>query len=169
MLPIVLLSALLIWCGACGAPSSTSYLFLWAGDAEQKASDFLAVIDASPTSARYGAIVASISTGTAGSHPHHTELEMPASGHLLANGFSAGRTWLFDLTDPVRPQILTAFDDRAGFSHPHTFIRLANGNVLATFQYRSLTTPGASSTGAAETGHGAMHGGASSSVERSTG
>jgi hypothetical protein len=68
----------------------------------------------------------------------------------------------------VRPQILTAFDDRAGFSHPHTFIRLANGNVLATFQYRSLTTPGASG-GAAEAGHGAMHRGASTSVERSTG
>jgi hypothetical protein len=168
MRPLVLLTALLIWCGACRGPSSTSYLFLWAGDAEQKASDFLAVLDASPASAGYGAIVASIPTGTAGSHPHHTELEMPASGHLLANGFSAGRTWLFDLTDPVRPQILTAFDDRAGFSHPHTFIRLANGNVLATFQYRSLTTPGASS-GAAEAGHGAMHRGAWTSVERSTG
>jgi len=168
MLPIVLLTALVIWCAACRGPSSSSYLFLWAGDAEHKASDFLAVIDASPASARYGAIVASIPTGTAGSHPHHTEFEMPASGHLLANGFNAGRTWLFDLTDPVRPQILTVFDDRAGFSHPHTFVRLANGNVLATFQYRSLTTPRASSD-AAEAGHGAMHHGASTTVERSTG
>jgi hypothetical protein len=167
MRPLVLLTALLIWCGACRGPSSTSYLFLWAGDAAHKASDFLAVIDASPASARYGAIVASVPTGTAGSHPHHTEFEMPAHGYLLANGFNAGRTWLFDLTDPVRPQILTAFDDRAGFSHPHTFIRLANGNVLATFQYRSLTTPGAA-TAAAEMGHGA-HSGASSSIERSTG
>src|SRR5687767_9939765 len=56
----LLLTALLIWCGACRAPSPPSYLFLWAGDAEEKASDFLAVIDASPTSARYGAIVASV-------------------------------------------------------------------------------------------------------------
>src|SRR5687767_11131286 len=93
---------------------------------------------------------------------------MPAHGRLLANGFGAGRTWLFDLTDPVRPQILTAFDGLAGFSHPHTFVRLANGNVLATFQYRSLTMPGASS-GAVEAAHGAMHRGASASVERSTG
>jgi len=167
MLRSALLTALLLWCGACRGQSPPSYLFLWAGDAERKASDFLAVIDASPGSTRYGAIVASIPTGTAGSHPHHTEPEMPASGHLLANGFNAGRTWLFDLTEPVRPQILTAFDERAGFSHPHTFIRLANGNVLATFQY--LSTPGPSGGGAAEAGHGAVHHGASTSVERSTG
>jgi hypothetical protein len=162
----LLLAALLTGCAACRGPSSTAYLFLWAGDAEHKASDFLAVIDASPGSARYGAIVASVPTGTAGSHPHHTELEMPAGGHLLANGFSAGRTWLFDLKDPVRPQILTAFDDVAGFSHPHTYIRLANGNVLATFQYRSPTTA-EESPGAAEADHGGAHG--AQAVARSTG
>jgi hypothetical protein len=93
---------------------------------------------------------------------------MPTGGHLLANGFSAGRTWLFDLTNPVRPRMVTAFDERAGFSHPHTYVRLSNGNVLATFQYRSLTPPDASG-GAAEAGHGSMHGGASPSVERFTG
>jgi len=112
-----------------------SYLFLWAGDADDKASDFLAVIDADPASPRYGAIVASLPTGDAGTHPHHTEHEMSATGHLLANGFHAGRTWLFDLTQPLEPRILASFDDLAGFSHPHTFIRMDNGNVLATFQY----------------------------------
>jgi hypothetical protein len=30
---------------------------------------------------------------------------------------------------------MTTFGDLAGYSHPHTYIRLANGNVLATFQY----------------------------------
>ena len=75
-----------------------SYLLLWAGDADGKASDFLAVIDAAPASPHYGSIVASMPTGTAGTQPHHTELEMPANGHLLANGFLAGRTWLFELS-----------------------------------------------------------------------
>jgi hypothetical protein len=41
------------------------------------------------------------------------------------------------ISQPRQPRLLTAFGDVAGFSHPHTFIRLANGNVLATFQYRS--------------------------------
>jgi hypothetical protein len=119
--------------------AASSYLCLWAGDADGKASDFLAVIDATAVSPRYGSIVASIPTGTAGAHPHHTELEMPANGHLLANGFSAGRTWLFDLTQPTRPQVITSFGDLAGFSHPHTFIRLPNGNLLTTLQYAART------------------------------
>ncbi|MEO5903702.1 MAG: hypothetical protein ABIQ55_06820 [Gemmatimonadaceae bacterium] len=115
-----------------------SYLFVWAGDADGKASDFLAVIDATPSSAHYGEIVASIPTGVVGAHPHHTEAVLPANGHLLANGFHAGRTWLFDLTQPLHPRILTSFGDLAGYSHPHTYVRLADGNVLTTFQYRAM-------------------------------
>jgi hypothetical protein len=118
------------------ATGHASYLFLWAGDAGHEASDFLAVIDADPASPRYGAILASLPTGQSGTHPHHTEHEMSANGHLLANGFHAGRTWLFDLTRPLEPRILSAFDGLAGFNHPHTFIRLEDGNILATFQYR---------------------------------
>jgi hypothetical protein len=75
-----------------------------------------------------------------GTHPHHTEAEMPADEHLLANGFHSGRSWLFDLTNPSQPRILTSFGDLAGFNHPHTYIRLANGHVLATFQYKTDST-----------------------------
>ena len=117
------------------APTSGQYLFAWAGDSAGKASDFLAVIDAAPASPRYGSVVAAVPTGTAGTHPHHTENEPASNGHLLANGFHAGRTWLYDLSSPREPKILTSFGDVAGFSHPHTFTRLANNHVLATFQY----------------------------------
>lgn len=130
--------------------SPPSYLFVWAGDSAGASSDFLGVIDATPSSPTYGRIIASFPTGTAGSHPHHTELEMPASGHLLANGFHAGRTWLFDLTVPRSPKLLTSFADLAGFSHPHSFVRREDGSVLATFQYRAGTT------GEAQTG-GLVH------------
>ena len=137
----VLVIVLTVLCCASMRAASSSYLFMWAGDAAHTASDFLAVIDANATSAGYGTIVASIPTGEAGTHPHHTEHEMPANGHLLANGFHAGRSWLFDLSQPLHPHILTSFGALAGFSHPHTFIRLANGNVLTTFQYGAM--PGA--------------------------
>ncbi|HEY6825378.1 MAG TPA: hypothetical protein VI259_00895 [Gemmatimonadaceae bacterium] len=133
-----IIAAVLLSCAACRAnTSSTSgeYLYGWAGDSAGKASDFLAVIDASPSSPTYGSVITSLPTGTAGSHPHHTEYEPSADGHLLANGFHAGRTWLFDLSAPRAPKILTSFGDLAGFSHPHTYIRMANGHVLATFQY----------------------------------
>jgi len=124
----------------CRAAARPSYLFLWAGDSAKKASDFLAVIDATPTSPHYGAVLTSLPTGTAGTRPHHTEQQMPADGHLLANGFAAGESYLFDLTDPLHPRLLTSFGDVGGLSHPHTYSRLANGTVLATFQYAADST-----------------------------
>jgi hypothetical protein len=118
------------------ATSQSSYLFVWAGGSGTGASDFMATIDANPASRSYGRVLASVPTGTIGM-PHHTEQELGPDGHLLANDFTAGRTWLFDLHDPLKPRILTSFGDVAGFSHPHTFSRLANGHVLTTFQYRA--------------------------------
>jgi 56kDa selenium binding protein (SBP56) len=138
-LKLLLCIASLVALAACRptpSPPKSDYLFVWAGDSAEKASDFLAVIDANPASAKYGSVVTTLPTGAVGTHPHHTEAEMPANGHLLANGFHAGRTWLFDLTEPTRPKILTEFGNRAGYSHPHTFVRLSNGNVLATYQYK---------------------------------
>ena len=116
------------------APAPASYLFVWAG-ANDTASDFLAVIDADPGSPHYGSVVTSLAVGAAGTHPHHTEAVMPADGHLLANGFHAGKTWLFDLTNPAAPRVITSFGDLGGFSHPHTYVRLADNTILATFQY----------------------------------
>jgi hypothetical protein len=144
-----LLAAALIACVASVAcrpdrpAEPPEYLFVWAGDSAHKASDFLAVIDATPSSAQYGAVVASLPTGMAGTHPHHTEASLAPNGHLLANGYGAGRTWLYDLTAPRAPKIMTSFGDLAGMSHPHSFVRLANGNVLATFQYKADSTAAA--------------------------
>jgi hypothetical protein len=131
-----LLAAILLACTlSTAAPKKHSYLFAWCGDIESKASDFLAVIDADPTSPQYGKVLESLPTGVAGSVPHHTEVEMPAGGLLMANGFEAGRTWIFDLREPLKPRIVTSFGSLGGYMHPHTFFRLPNGNVLTTFQY----------------------------------
>ena len=116
------------------ATGQGAYLFVWAGGTG--GNEVIATIDATPTSPTYGRVLTSASTGTAG-FPHHTEHELGPNGHLLANDFHAGRTWLFDLNDPLHPRVMTSFADVAGFSHPHSFIRLANGHVLSTFQYRS--------------------------------
>ena len=136
----ILFPAVALFCSAVLLGTKTaqpSYIFVWAGDSAGKASDFLAVVNADPSSSKYGEVVASVPTGVAGAHPHHTEGEMPATGHLLANGFGAGRTWLFDLTKPLKPSIITSFGDLAGYSHPHTYVRMSNGHVLTTFQYRA--------------------------------
>src|SRR3954471_20995337 len=112
-----------------------SYLYVWSGDADHSASDFLGVIDADPSSKTYGHIVASVPTGAVGTHPHHTEDFIGPNNHLLADGFHSGQSWLFDLNHPLHPRILTSFSDVGGFNHPHSYLRLSNGNVLTTFQY----------------------------------
>src|SRR5262249_46244987 len=72
-----------------------SYLFAWGGDDAKKGSDFLAVIDADPASSHYGQTVASVAVPGPTGTPHHTELEMPDGGFLLANAFESGRSLLF--------------------------------------------------------------------------
>ena len=155
-----LLAAAVVACVACRADTLSppgEYLFAWAGDSAGRASDFLAVIDAASSSPHYGAVVTTLPTGVAGTHPHHTEGELAANRHLLANGFHAGRTWLYDLSVPREPRILASFGDVAGFGHPHSFVRLASGNVLATFQYRADAAPAPAMEGHATMAAGAGH------------
>jgi hypothetical protein len=117
------------------------YLFVWSGDQKKVGNDFLAVIDADPASPSYGHLVTSIATDQVTVMPHHTEYRMPEDGMLFANDFDAGRTFVFDLNDATHPKIAAEFSDRAGYAYPHSFVRLPNGHVLATFQYKSGAMP----------------------------
>ena len=110
------------------------YLFAWAGDDDRKDSDFLAVIDLRRHGDRYGTIVATTPIGEEGIWPHHTEHELGPSKTLFANGFSGNRNVLFDLHDPLHPIVIERFGGIAGLSFLHSFVRLPNGHVLATFQ-----------------------------------
>ncbi|MFZ1141946.1 MAG: hypothetical protein WAN76_22430 [Candidatus Sulfotelmatobacter sp.] len=111
------------------------YMFAWAGDVAKKGNDFLAVIDADPSSPLYGHLVTTLATDQKTMLVHHTEYIMPASGMLFANDHYAGRTFIFDVRDPLHPKVATSFTDMAGFMHPHSYLRLPNGHVLATFQH----------------------------------
>ena len=115
--------------------ASGHYLVAWTGDVEHKGNDFLAVIDADPASPSYGHLMTTVVTDQRTMRVHHTEYTMPASGMLFANDHDAGRTFIFDLRDPLHPKLVTSFTDLAGYMHPHSYLRLPNGNVLATFQH----------------------------------
>jgi hypothetical protein len=124
---------------ACAPPASppvasSHYVFAWAGDSAKRSSDFLAVIDVDPKSPTYATVVATAPVGATGTSPHHTEHVMPAGGVFFANGFAKGETYLFDLHDPRAPRVAGSFGDVGPFTHPHTFVRLPNQHVLATFQ-----------------------------------
>ncbi len=114
--------------------ASGHYLFAWTGDVAKKGNDFLAVIDADPASPTYGKLMTTLATDQQTMRVHHTEYVMPASGMLFANDHDAGRTFIFDLRDPLHPKIAASFSGMAGFMHPHSYVRMPNGHVLVTFQ-----------------------------------
>jgi hypothetical protein len=130
--------AFLVWptVGFTQARRPAPYLYVWAGDADTLQSDFLAVIDARPGSPTYARVVSSLPVGVRATTPHHTEHQLESDGVLFANGFGAGRTFRFDLSRPAEPRLLGSFTELGGFSFPHSFVRIANGNMLATFQGR---------------------------------
>jgi len=144
------LSILLAACAAAFAALADpppQYLYLWTASADEAQPDFLAVLDVTERDGRYGRLVATLPVPGRGNGPHHTEHEMPADGQLFANGFASGRSFVFDLSKPEQPRIVHQFEDLEGYSHPHSFLRLPNGNVLATFQMKHDHGGGSARTG----------------------
>jgi hypothetical protein len=111
------------------------YLLVWAGDRAGKGNDFLVVINADPASPDYGRMITTLATDQQTVRVHHTEYTMPASGMLFANDHDVGRTFIFDVRNPLQPKVAASFTDLAGYMHPHSYVRLPNGHVLATFQH----------------------------------
>ena len=131
---LLLLSGLLVYSQRSQTPSA--YLFVWSGDSDGKDSDFLAVIDARPEAKTYGQVITTLPVGAKGTFPHHTEYEFPANAQLFANGWGAGQTFIIDLSDARKPKLAGQFKDITEYSFPHSYARLANGNILATLQVR---------------------------------
>ncbi len=138
-LPVIVFAA-----GLLAAPSgpvlppkaSSDFLYVWASSADSSGPDFLAVYDVRdrPETARYGALVTTLPVPGRGNRTHHIEHEMPADRQLFANGFGSGQSFIFDLASPAAPRLVKQFGDVGALMHPHSFWRLPNGNVLATFQ-----------------------------------
>jgi len=137
LVPLLLLTA----CGTrVERAAPAAYLYVWAASTDSTQPDFLAVLDVTEDSVRYGRLVTTMPVPGRRNGPHHTEHEMPADGLLFANGFASGQTFIFDLTTPTAPRIAGQFGDVDGYTHPHSFVRLPDGNVLATFQMRHDST-----------------------------
>ena len=138
------------------AKASSDFLYVWTASADTTQPDFLAVVDVRPASDRYGRLVTTVPVPGLKNQPHHTEHEMPADGRLFANGFGSGQSFIFDTSNPAGPRLDGQFGDVAGMMHPHSFLRLPNGNVLATFQMQH-DSMGAAPGGLAElTDHGVL-------------
>jgi hypothetical protein len=129
-------------CGAAPQPDASAgaagLLYVWTGDADAADADFLAVFDVDPASERYGELLETVPVDGRGNWPHHTEYALESAGTLYANAWGSGRTFVFDVADARRPRVSHVFGESGGYAYPHSFARLPNGNVLATFQ----TQPG---------------------------
>jgi hypothetical protein len=124
--------------GCARAEPAPDVIFAWAAGADSSAADFLAVIDVTPGSEAAGQVLARVEVPGRRNGPHHSEHELFGDGRLFVNGFASGQSWVFDVSTPTAPRIVTQFGDMGGYSHPHSFIRLPNGNVLGVFQMQHL-------------------------------
>jgi hypothetical protein len=113
------------------------YLYLWAGSGTSKktGTDMIAVVDADPASAKYGAVVGALTVDTAGMMPHHSEFNLSPSGPLFVNDFSRDRSFLIDYSNPVHPKLAARMMAVPSAHTAHSFARLPNGNVVATIQF----------------------------------
>jgi len=139
---------------AIAAPRSSHYLFVWAMEAMHPLAsvpemtpadiparrsglglgkDFIAVFDVQP-GLTFGKLVAMLPVGDA-AQAHHTNYAEPPDDVLYANDWLGNRTYVFDLRDPLHPRLVRKFGSVGVFGYPHSFVYLANGDTLATFQY----------------------------------
>ena len=118
------------------------YLAVWAGDADRQHADFLAVLDASPTSPSYGRVLETYPVRARGNEPQRLNALARDDRRVLATGVLANRVFAFDLRDPLVGRL--AGVDEAGpgrrFWAPHEVVTLPNGHVVVacsdTARYR---------------------------------
>lgn len=123
------------------APAPSRYLVSWGMESRTyppdgtAGHDFLAVFDiaAGPD---FGKLVAFLPVPTRAQMAHHVNSSMPPNHLLFANDFMAAQSYVFDVSDPLKPSISAAFTNAGAYNHPHTFAYLSNGNVLATYQVK---------------------------------
>jgi len=115
-----------------GTPSP--YLFIYAGDWDQKDVDFLAVLDADPKSATRGEPLNTMSTGMKDSMPHHMEYTPPPAGEpLFVNAHHEEKSLLIDVSALPSLGISQIFDAPQPFRFPHDYYRTDSGTRLVGF------------------------------------
>lgn len=141
-------AGLLLGLGACGGNEEAveaddqestqtdgdARLYVWLYDEDGIDPNFLAVVDAEPTSEDYGKLLTTVPAGEVRGGAHHTSLVMPTSGILFANDFPGNHSFIFDTQAPGGPTLTGSFGAIGEYAFAHSFAELPNGNILATYQ-----------------------------------
>ncbi|HJQ84501.1 MAG TPA: selenium-binding protein SBP56-related protein [Candidatus Binatia bacterium] len=107
------------------------FLAVWAGDADRQNADFLAILDADPTSPSYGKVIRTYPVRSRGNEPHAVNAVPRADRRLFASGLLTDRTFVFDLRQPLAARLVHVDEpgpDRR-LRAPHQIVTLPNGHV----------------------------------------
>src|SRR5437870_10482293 len=100
-------AAILVLLSACArhpeAPLFTGepFLLVWAGDADRQNADFLAVLDADPTSPSYGKVLKTYPVRSRGNEPQELNTTPRADRRVFAGGLLSNRVFVLDLRLPL--------------------------------------------------------------------
>jgi selenium-binding protein 1 len=117
-------------------PHEQKILYVWAGDADRKDPDFVAVVNFDQRSPDYGKVIRTVPVPTAGNEPHHCELvdhdDVLACGGLLSVLRGQDEIFFFDVSDdPANPRFIGSADPPLS-SVTDEFVPLPNGHFLIT-------------------------------------
>ncbi|MHB8478249.1 MAG: selenium-binding protein SBP56-related protein [Steroidobacteraceae bacterium] len=115
-------------------PQPARFLAVWAGDADRREDDFLAIIDVRAESPTFGHVLSTVTVGSKGNEPHHIDFALRLDGTLWASGILSGRTFIFDVSHAPDASLLWVDEPTPERVHtpPHAYARLPDGHTLAT-------------------------------------
>jgi hypothetical protein len=111
------------------------FLLVWAGDADRKNADFLAVIDADPTSPSYGKVVKTYPVRSRGNEPQALLADPRADRRVAGTGVLTNRTFVFDVRQPLAARLLHVDEPTARgrtLGVPQQAVSLPDGHVAVT-------------------------------------
>lgn len=106
------------------------HLLVWAGDADRQNADFLALIDADPTSDTYGKVLRTYPIRSRANEPHAL-VPVRNDNRVFGSALLTNRVFVFDLQKPLAARLLHV--DEAGPGRrlwaPQEAVSLPNGHV----------------------------------------
>jgi hypothetical protein len=107
------------------------FLLVWAGDADRTNADFLAVLDADPTSPSYGKVLRTYPVRSRGNEPAQLNAQARADRSVFGTGVLTNRTFVFDVRQPLAARLVHVDepDPKRRFWAPGAPIDLPNGRV----------------------------------------
>lgn len=110
------------------------YLLIFAADKDETESDFLAVMDVDPQSAKQGQPLHTLPTGMRNSMPHHMEFDLPPEGQpLFMNAHRPEKTLLVNLDTPLDLTIEKVLSQPTSLRFAHDYARTHSGSVMVGF------------------------------------